>query len=347
MKLRQTIVFGNANEDRESGWSKHIEYVDWIDDERILYCDRSGWVTCRHLKSQTDLWRHQIEFKYADFSLCRNKQIFAMLADADEHQIVVIDCNSGEFLAKWTESEIADLLEVDQALPTNIALAPVTGKLLVTLFSSTFGNNGYILHSDYQHVERRFETDRHMQQISMSNNEQRIVMLADKYVVSVLDLPSQAWVYLQGERVYEKRLSEEGDSSQGINQVFHDGEDVLVIGHGGLNARIYVHSLLNDTVEFFCGTSCYDQRDIDFENQQIAITGLGKDLTIRSFGGHELAYLPDISLQQNSCIKLSPSLTRVLVGSWDSTVSVYEISPEADPDGPTWHQPVEVDIEPE
>ena len=37
MKLRQTIVFGNANEDRESGWSKHIEYVDWIDDERSVY----------------------------------------------------------------------------------------------------------------------------------------------------------------------------------------------------------------------------------------------------------------------------------------------------------------------
>lgn len=109
--LLQTIVLGRANEDRDSGWSDHIEYVDWIDDERILYCSRSGWITCRHLKTQTNLWRHQIEFKYAHFSLCRNTQVFAMLSNWEgEKQIVVIDCNSGEFLAKWIGSEIESLL---------------------------------------------------------------------------------------------------------------------------------------------------------------------------------------------------------------------------------------------
>ncbi len=343
MKLLQTIVLGRANEDRDSGWSDHIEYVDWIDDERILYCSRSGWITCRHLKTQTNLWRHQIEFKYAHFSLCRNTQVFAMLSNWEgEKQIVVIDCNSGEFLAKWIGSEIESLLQVDHALPTNIALTPVTGKLLVTLFSFTFGNNGFILDNNYRQVEGRFETDGFVHRISVSNNEQRIVMLADDDVVSVLDLPSRAWLFLQGERIYEKQLSQEGESSEGINQVFHDGQDLLMIGHGGLNATIYVHSLLNDTVESFCGTSCLDQRDVDFANQRIAITGLGKDLSIRTFGGRELAYLPNINLQQNSCIKLSPSLTRVLVGSWDSTVSVYEISPEADPDEPTWYQAIDI-----
>ena len=352
MKLKKTTVIGDAIEDRESGWQGHIEFVDWVDEEHILYCDQSGWVTCRHLESQTDLWKHQIEFTYANFSLCRNKRVFAMLvsisaSDFSKKQIVIIDCDSGEFLAKWNGPALNDLLGVDHALPTNIALSPVSGKLFVTLFSRTFGSNGFIVGSDYKRVEGRFDADNYVSGISVSPSEDRVVMLADKSLVSVLDLPANDWLYLEGDRIYKERLSEEGDSSPGISQVFHDGEDFLVIGHGGLNGTICVHSLLNGTVEEFGSTSFHDQRDVDFKNQRIAITGLGKDVSIRSFDGKELAYLPDVTLQENSCIKLSPSLERLVVGSWDNTVSIYEISLEEDPNGPSWFRNFDSDIESE
>ena len=98
-------------------------------------------------------------------------------------------------------------------------------------------------------------------------------------------------------------------------------------------------------MEEFGGTSFHDRRDVDFKNQRIAITGLGKDVSIRSFDGKELAYLPDVTLQQNSCIKLSPLLERLVVGSWDNTVSIYEISLEEDPNGPSWYRNFDADIE--
>ena len=350
MKLKKTTVIGDAIEDRESGWQGHIEFVDWIDEEHILYCNQSGWVTCRHLESQTDLWKHQIEFKYAKFSLCRDKRVFAMLVslrtpEVSKDQIAIIDCDSCEFLAKWDGSALSDLLDADHALPTNIALAPVSGKLFVILFSRTFGSNGFIVGSDYKRVEGRFEADHYVHDISVSPSEDRVAMRADKSLVSVLDLPANDWLYLEGDRIYKERLSEEGDTGPGISQVFHDGQDLLVIGHDGLNGTIYVHSLLNGTVEEFGGTSFHDRRDVDFKNQRIAITGLGKDVSIRSFDGKELAYLPDVTLQQNSCIKLSPLLERLVVGSWDNTVSIYEISLEEDPNGPSWYRNFDADIE--
>ena len=48
--------------------------------------------------------------------------------EVSKDQIAIIDCDSGEFLAKWDGSALSDLLDADHALPTNIALAPVSGN---------------------------------------------------------------------------------------------------------------------------------------------------------------------------------------------------------------------------
>ena len=355
IKLKQTLVIGEAiaDEDDKTAWPGHIQFVDWIDEDRIVYCTLSGHVVCRHLKSQTVLWQHDNPsgLKYADFSLCRNKRIFAILnchmgSEVTDYQITLINCDTGELLVRWDKAKINEILGVDHALPTNIALMPVSGKLLVTTFSSTFGANGFIIASDYKQVERRFDTDRHVQRISASPNDDRIVMLADKYVVSLLDLPSNQWLFLQGERVYKKKDSEEGDSSPGINHVFHDGKALVIFNNdGGLCGTVYTHSLSENPVKKCFGPNAHNELDVDFERQRIATTGTGMDITMWDFDGGQLGYLPKITTQRNTCIKFSPSFQRLAIGSWDNTVSLYELSLEDHPGDPKWSDSTTVELE--
>ena len=346
MKLTQTNVIGDAVADRELAWPGHIKFLDWLDEEHLIYCTISGKLTCLHLETQKPVWQHDIELKYGSFSLCRSRRVFAVLFRTESGKsLFVIDCDTGNFLLDIDKNGLAKILGIDFALPTNIALTPVHAKLVVTCFGLAFGANGYIIDNQYKAVERQFDADGHVSRLSVSPDESRITMLADKYTVSVYDLKSEEWIFLQGERVYERQDYVEGDSSPGVNHVFHDGKDILIFNNdGGMCGTGYLHSIKDNKTTFFPAYNAHNELDVDFNNRRTAITGTGLDVLLVSFEGKELAYYPDANLQRNSCIKFSPSFGQLAVGSWDNTVSIYDVSEQYDPEAPTYSDNCVVDF---
>ena len=50
------------------------------------------------------------------------------------------------------------------------------------------------------------------------------------------------------------------------------------------------------------------------------------DLTVLDFDGHVVAHKKNVTMQRNASVEFSPAVDRILVGSWDNTLSVFSIA---------------------
>jgi WD40 repeat protein len=65
--------------------------------------------------------------------------------------------------------------------------------------------------------------------------------------------------------------------------------------------------------------------DVNFASRRLVLTGTEAGLTLMGFDGIVLSHLKDATLQRNLSVEFSPSGKRVVVGSSDNAVYVYEI----------------------
>ena len=336
MRLIRCGLIGTPIDDPDERSPGRIEFVDWLDDGHVIFCCDAGEIVCYELESEQIVWRQKINLRYGKFSLCRAKRRLAVHTNPEDEdrRLCVIDCDLGEFVFDTKETQLVDANGDEINHITNVAFSPTDGTLFICCFGFAFGTNGYLLSENYERVLRRFETDGFVHRIVVSPSGSRLTMQADDDVVSIYNLDSNEWLFLDGERIYAEQDSMEGNSCPGVNHVFHDGADTLIYNSDtGLMGNLYVCTLSTKTREQFSLLDAHNELDVDFENQRIAVTGTGRNLLLMSFEGVELCALLDITKQRNSCIRFSPQYDKLIVGSWDGTVSVYEIRDEPDPEG--------------
>jgi WD40 repeat protein len=78
-------------------------------------------------------------------------------------------------------------------------------------------------------------------------------------------------------------------------------------------------------VQSFDGLNGHIELDVSFSTRRIALTGTSTDLTVLDFDGNVLAHKKNATMQRNLSVEFSPSADRILVGSWDNTLSVFSI----------------------
>ncbi len=322
------LVFrhGEPIKDRKAAWAGHIEFASWIDDELIVYLSR-GDVTCISTKTRRIQWVVRNVGKNPDWSISRDTKRLALLTDNDTTS--VIDCNSGKFIFTADRTRMAKMLGLDFAIPFRIAIAPDDGRLIVCTFSTFYGRNAYILDPSYTKTLSSFDIDASPNEVSVSSNGERVAVIADNDVLCVRDLRKNRDIFFRGTRIEEKPDSLTFTIDAPFFSHLRDsGSELLVytLDNSWDTGKVYVHNLKTKEINSFDGRNGHIELDVSFATRRLVLTGTSTDLTVLDFDGHVVAHKKNVTKQRNASVEFSPSADRILVGSWDNTLSVFSIA---------------------
>ncbi|MEP3480310.1 MAG: hypothetical protein ABJZ55_13750 [Fuerstiella sp.] len=331
--LERTHLIGTANADRAAAWNGHIEYASWLDDETIVYWRKTGELTCWSLTNKKAVWSLQDVHNVSDWSVCRNKGRLAILykENADtfsDKRVQVINCVDGKALLNADATALAMLMGTDHALPTRIALTPTDAKLILCNFGLHFASNGYVICPNYKKLELSFRIDASPSELSVSPNGSRVTVLADTKVICIHDIQNDTQVYFRGDRIRERPDSITSViDAPFMSHARHDGADILIytIDNSWSTGKVFIRDLKTNNGTSFDARNGHIEIDVDFARKRVVLTGTSAGLALLKFDGSVLAHMPKATLQRNACVAFSPSGKQLLIGSWDNTVSVFEI----------------------
>lgn len=317
--------------------SDGIVYASWVDDEHVVYATFSGQVTCLSLRDSKEIWTWKAAgeddrrsmFDDRNWSICRKKKRLACLSADDS--ISVIDCTDGKKLFHSGRDRLAKLIGVDYVLPTLVALTPDDGRLMFCTFSTFYGRNGYILDPSYEQLLSTFPIDAMPKEFSVTPQGNRVALIAYQEVLCVRDLTNKRDVFFRGQRIE----SEPDGIITTIDAPFFShlrdgGGDTIVYtqDNSWATGRVFVHNIKTDKENSFDARNGHIEMDVLFSEQRIALTGTSTNVTVLGFDGKLIAEGKQATQQRNACIEFSPNGKQLLVGSWDNTVSVFEIVEE-------------------
>jgi WD40 repeat protein len=317
---------GEPIADRTAGWNGHIEFASWVDEEYVVFASRSGEVVCISLDSGKVKWSLDNITEIQDWSVSRKTRRLAYLTG--KKVISVVDCDNGKPLLKADSDQLARLLHVDFAIPFRVTISPDDGRLIVCLFSTFYGRNGYILDSSFQKMLSSFHVDASASELSMPPSGARIAVVADKDVLCVRDLTADQDVFFCGVRIAREPESFTFTIDAPFFSHLRDGGgDTIVYTEDNSwgTGTVFVHNITTQNVKQFGARNGHIELDVAFPAQRIVLTGTSKDLTLVDFDGKVLAHQKGATQQRNSCVEFSPNGQRILVGSWDNTISIFRI----------------------
>lgn len=325
-EFRLVHRYGKPIADEKTAWPGHIDFASWIDDESIVFASPSGNVTCISLKDDKVKWTLPNVINIRSWSVSRRTKRLAYLAG---NNVSVIDCVDGKALVSMDSEQLARLLGLPYATPSQLAITPDDGRLILYNFSMSYGRHGYVLDPSYTKVLSCFHLDASPRELSLSPKAGRIAVVADKEVLCVRDIVADRDVFFRGERIQKAPETithtidvpffshlRDGDS----NEIVYTEDNCWSYG------RVFVHNIKTKNVKSFSARNGHIELDVSFSSQRIVLTGTSRDLDLLSFDGTQLAHAEKPTLQRNMCVEFSPSGRQVLLGSWDNTLSILQIS---------------------
>jgi len=316
---------GDPVQDRKTAWKGHIDFASWVDDEQIVFFSR-GNVTCVSTKTGKAQWLVKDIGKISDWSMSRGTKRLAILGEDDT--TYVIDCNNGKALFTADRKTMAKILGQRFFSPYRIAISPKDGSLVITNFSTFYSRNAFVLDASYKELASSFEIDASPLNLSLSPTGQRVAIIADENVLCLRDLAKNRDVFFRGKRIKEKQKSSGGAIDVPFFSHFRDsGGDEIVYtqDNSWSTGKVFVHNLTTKTTHSFDGRNGHIELDVSFQTRRIALTGTSTDFTILDFDGNVIVHKKNATLQRNVLVEFSPSADKILVASWDNTLSVFSI----------------------
>tara|TARA_R110002111_G_scaffold1157_1_gene8149 strand:- start:3517 stop:4569 length:1053 start_codon:yes stop_codon:yes gene_type:complete len=317
---------GEPIKDPKAAWAGHIEYASWIDDERIVYWSR-GDVTCISTKTRQIQWVVRGVGKISDWSVSRDMKRLAILAENDTTS--VIDCNSGKVIFTANRTRMSKMLGLDFTIPSRLAFVHNDGRLIICMFSTFYGRNAYILDASYEKTLTSFDIDALPRNISVSPEGSRVAVIAKDDVLCVRDLHSNRDVFFRGKRITEKPDTLTSAIDAPFYSHFRDsGRELLIytLDNSWATGKVFVHNIKTTKINSFDGRNGHIELDVSFPTRQLVVTGTSTDLTVLDFDGHVITHKKNVTTQRNASVEFSPLADRILVGSWDNTLSVFSIT---------------------
>lgn len=315
-------------------WNGHIDFADWLDEDQIVFSNRVGKISCLSLTTRKINWTVDIQGELEAWSVARDVKRLAVSAPQEgrlgKWDIFIIDSQTGKEIRQLTEKTLGRLMKLDYVLPTALALAP-DGKLLVCDYSDHYRRAGVVLDSKYERIVSTFPVDPMPRKMVVSPAGKRLATIAsgaDEGVLCVRDLAADEDVLLLGKRV----LKSPGGITVSIDTPFHSnvcdggGEQlVYTTDNSWSTGTVTVHHLKSKRVKSFNGRNGHIEIDVAFAQQRIALSGTSQNLAIVDFEGRLVAECKGATSDRNLCVKFSPSGKLIAVGSWDNTLSVFEL----------------------
>ena len=324
--------FGEPNPNHEQAWNGHVDHASWVDDERIVYWSKAGRITCLDVRSGKIVWSIDGIRAIRSWSLSSKTRRLAYSEQGDElfgedKGIVVIDCDTGKRLVQLNAKSLAKLLNLDYAMPGELVLSPSNGRLILSQFATFYGRNGHILDPTYGQLESSFEIDASPSELSISPDGRYLSLIADDEVLCVRDLKENRELFFQGRRVLKKPQSFTFViDAPFFSHIRSDGRTVIYTQDNSWGTgKVFVHDLATKKTSSFDARNGHIELSVHFPSRRIVLTGTEAGLTMTDFAGVVLAELKDATLQRNGCVEFSPSGKRIVVGSWDNAVYVFEI----------------------
>lgn len=334
-EFQRVSVFGHpvidrrveSEHERLVNWSRHIDHAAWVDDDKIVFATQGGSISCLAVNTNKLVWSVPGSKELRAWSVSRATRRLAYLDS--EHRIVILDCRSGKELFNCDSRSLARLLDKSHVVPSRIALNPTDGRLILLDYSRSYGRHGYVLNAAYRELESSFNVDASVRELSVSHDGTCIAVIGDKDILSVRHLADDKDLFLVGQRVLkeEKSISSE-IGPPFLSHVRHDGANIIVATIDGGCWQIGQVSVLDIAAKggtSFSAGNTHIELDVNFPARRIILTGTSNSLTLTDFSGKELIHVDNLTKQRNTCVEFSPTGDRILVGSWDSTVSVYKI----------------------
>lgn len=340
-ELARVFRFGKAKTQHSDFWEGRIQHASWIDDEWVVFFSE-GKVRCLSTKSGEIRWTldiyeenvgEKVERTFPQkfdglFDWNVSKSSKRLVIQDRSQQIKVIDCTTGTVLFQPTDEQLAEILGLRFVVVGRVLLSPTDGRLIFESAESTFGRHGYVLDSTYSKLEGTFDIDANPRFISISPDGKRIAVIAEDEVLSVREILENREVFFRGKRIHEAPENRTGSIDVPFfSNICDSGGSLLVYSRDNSwgTGAVTLHDLENDSSTTFSGRNGHIEFDVAFRSKRLVLTGTSTELAVLDFNGAVLASEKHATMYRNLSVEFSPSEDRILVGSWDNTISVFAL----------------------
>jgi WD40 repeat protein len=315
VELELTTTIGKSEREREKSWKNKIDFIEWIDNQTIIYGGRHSDIICYDLSTKAERWK--VKFSGEIKSLTIGKNVCYLLESSGKtHAISLATGENGKSIN--TEKSGFDYFS-----PTQIHCLNQQNWLVAASFESK-GNakNVFIFDQTSLKLIEKFKSDGFVTQLSLSRNEKHIVTLSSHNNIRIWSLENKEEIFKIG-----KDKSAPIDAPFTSNAVF-DGNKTLVytIDDSWATGTVHVHDIhQNKELAKFDSRNGHAVVDVDFTNARIGLSGSKGAVTLLDFTGKEIAELNVPNAIRVLSLKFSPDNKRISIGCWDTTMRIYNI----------------------
>lgn len=334
-EIQRTHLIGRVDSDPDQFITRQIVFASWLDESTVIHVSRSGKLVCYDLETRSEKWSHPNIGPLRSLSVSPATNRVAVLLDNSQltrHDTVVrvMAGDTGEALFATSSQDLAEMFDKPFVVLSKIALSPANGQLMLVHYSSTYGDNAFLLNSDYDRLLYRVSIDASVQTVAITDDGTRLTTFAANDVVCVNSLSMNEELFQAGKRIHEesdvKPVSSDVPTMSGA---IFDGQNTIVyaIDNAFASGHLIVEDIDSGETHKILTNNGHIVMDLDVKNRRVAIAGSSSDLEITSLDGEPIGVFESASTQRINCVKFSPSGSQVLVGGADGTVSIFRIAP--------------------
>jgi WD40 repeat protein len=309
--------FGTPVPERAGGWKGHVDYLQWAGGA-IVCGGKTGFLRCFNVETKQQRWAAQLKSEVRSIAVAiATGQVFALDDANDIHVFGLTDGKESDLISS---GKLATLCEKKFVVPSNIAWIRDAEQILVTNYSETYGDNGFLFQTTPFKKAATIKSDGHVREITTDASGRFIVMQSRRDNIRIWDTKAGREIFKLGK---DEDLVIDGPF---VSHAIFDGQHTLVytVDNSWATGKIFVYDIMAGTV-----TAQFDSRhghvvmDVDFVHGRIALTGTNRTLIILDLSGKVIADKPAATWQRNVAVAFSPNGERLAVGSWDNTVRVF------------------------
>ena len=318
---------------RSAQFGNNEIFAEWLNDVEIVSYTRDWRLARVDVSTKEKKWSRKWLDGVSDFSVCASQMRIALICKSDllkETKVVLVHTTDGSSILSTDSRKLSELADTQFFLPTQIAIHPKNGSVLISNFSTHFGDNAYLFNNKLDRIDRRIGVDSMPGEISFTENADRLTILADFDVLNIRDISKNSDIYFAGKRYKKPRTSITSVvDAPFFSNAYHDGENMLVYSRDNswATGRIFVHELDKKTKNEFDGLNGHIVMDVDFANKRIAASGTSKDISLFDFNGNKLAELTNATGKRNFNLRFSPDGKKLLICN-SNAIWIFAIKPE-------------------
>ena len=314
---------------RSEKFVRNEVFADWLSNTDIVAFTRDWRLSRVNVNTKEIKWTRKWLHRVSGYAVCSSCQRVGLICDKSSDDInellnpsvVLINAKDGSTFVNKDINQLAKITGGEFSNPSQIAINPKNCNVLISRFSTHFGNNAFIFSPNLDELQTKVGVDAMPSEIAFTHNGERLTVLADFDVLNIREVKNNKDIYFEGKRIEQPRNTFTSVvDAPFFSSAFHDGKNLVVYSRDNswFMGRVFVNRLDNKSKIEFDGLHGHIVMDVDFEKSHIAITGTSKDIFLFDFDGKKLAELKNPTGRRNFGLRFSPNGERLLVCNWNA-----------------------------